>query len=171
MFCQRQSKQVSAMRRLLREEAGDTLIESGLSIAVMLLVIFGVMDFSRALYGYHFASSAARDATRYVMVRGSSWGSTACGSTFASSCAAGSSDIATYVKAIAPAGVSASNLTVNTTWTGQTAKGVACTTTGSLNDPGCVVSVQVIYAFNFVLPLLPKGTLQLGSTSKTVIAH
>ncbi len=158
----------STTKHLLAEEDGSSMFEFSLSIMLLLMTIFGIMDCSRALYAYHFVGNAARDATRYAMVRGSTWGNASCANTLSSGCTAGTSDVSNFVKASAPVGFATNSLTVNTTWTGKNPKGTSCSTTGSVNDPGCLVSVKVIYSFNFVLPFLPKNTLLLSSNSNVV---
>ncbi len=171
MFHTIRVRQARLRAGFLAEESGSSLIEFGVSITLLLLIIFGVMDCSRALYAYHFVSNAARDATRYAMVRGSSWNNASCTSAFSASCTAGSTDVTNYVKAMTPMGFSANQLLVNTTWPGTTVKGTDCSATNVNNTPGCVVNVQVSYTFNFVLPFLPKNSLLLSSTSKVVIAQ
>src|ERR1035438_10214307 len=51
-------------------ETGSTLVEVALSSAVLLSVIFGIMQVCLALYTYAFISEASREATRYAVVRG-----------------------------------------------------------------------------------------------------
>jgi Flp pilus assembly protein TadG len=69
---------------------GHTMVEFGLSATAFLMLTFGIMDCGRALYAYHFVDYAARAATRYAIVRGSS-----------STTPAKASDIQTYVTSLA----------------------------------------------------------------------
>jgi Flp pilus assembly protein TadG len=59
-------------KRLGIDETGSSLVEFALSSTVLLMAIFGVLDCSCALYADHYVANAAREATRYAMVRGSS---------------------------------------------------------------------------------------------------
>jgi Flp pilus assembly protein TadG len=160
--------------RFSADESGQSLVEFALTASLVLMAMFGIIDCSRALYAYHFVSYAARDATRYAMVRGSTWGSSTCGSTAIFQCKASSANIQSFVQSITPLGIdSGTPLTVTTTWPGTGPSGAAgsCGTTAGNNSPGCMVAVKVSYSFNYVLPYLPSTTLALTSTSKVVIAQ
>jgi len=152
------------------DQSGSELVEFSLSVAILFTVIFGIMDCSRALYVDHYVAYVANEATRYAMVRGSSWQGTSCATTKSFSCDATSSDITNMVTSITPLGFTASNLSVNTTWPGTTPAGSSCATANGLNSPGCIVQVTVSYSFKFVLPFLPINTLNLQSTSSVAIS-
>jgi Flp pilus assembly protein TadG len=144
------------------------------------------MDFSRALYAYHFVSYAAREATRYASVRGSTY-STACNPpTLASNCNATASAITSYVQSLVSSGIyvngnatgpsTAGYLAVTTTWPGTAGSGItstACSTSnGKTNNPGCAVQVEVQYTYGFSLPFLSKLTaMQISSTSEFLISQ
>ena len=157
--------------RLFREDTGSETIEFAVSAVVLLTIIFGILDMSRALYADHFVSNAAREATRYAMVRGASWKNTTCTTSATFSCTATATDVTSYVKTITPLGFTANNLAVTTTWPGTTPSGADCSSSNVNNSPDCVVTVKVVYNFNFVLPFLPKGALQLASTSSMAISQ
>jgi Flp pilus assembly protein TadG len=157
-------------------EQGSVLIEFGLVVLLLLLLMFGIIDFARALYAYHFVANAAREGTRYSIVRGSSFQGTSCGSS-AAECDATSSDVQSYVQGLATGiGISASSLVVNTTWLGtgpsgsDEANGGCDMSNGNSNNPGCLVQVQVQYPFNFILPFMPTRTCPLQITSSQTIS-
>ncbi|MGC2422448.1 MAG: TadE family protein [Candidatus Acidiferrales bacterium] len=132
-------------------QRGSTLVEFAVVLTVLFMFLFGVMDFARALYAYHFVANAAREGARYAIVRGStcsSWGT---------ACPAAASDIQTYLRNVPP-GINPNNVTVTTTWTPN-------------NNPGSTVQVKVQYSFQFILPFLPKSTLVMTSASQMVIAQ
>jgi len=139
-------------------ERGVNLVEYAVVLTLLLALLFGVIDFGRALYAYHFVSNAAREGTRYAMVRGSTCTSPGC--------PAGSSDIANYLDNV-PAGIDPTQLSVTTTWNPNDS--ASCT--GVPNAPGCVVEVQVSYNFNFMLPFLPKSTVVMQSSSEMIISQ
>jgi hypothetical protein len=56
---------------LRANQRGSALVEQALVLTILLAVIFGIIDSGRALYTYHFVSQAAREATRWASVRGS----------------------------------------------------------------------------------------------------
>ena len=52
-------------------EEGGSLVEMALSCLILIPVVFGIIQLSIALYCYHYAADAAREATRWAIVRGS----------------------------------------------------------------------------------------------------
>ena len=111
---------------LLKEESGSGLVEYAIVFMLFMTMLLAIADFSRALYAYHYVSSAARDATRYAIVRG-------CSPVSVPDCpvAADSSSIQTFVQN-APLGIDGSKVTATTTWTPD-------------HKPGSVVRVEVDY--------------------------
>jgi Flp pilus assembly protein TadG len=139
-------------------ERGNALAEFAIVSTAALTLMFGIIDLGRALYTYHLVSSAARQGSRYAIVRGSSC--TAAG------CPASVDTIQTYVRGLAP-GIDPNSLTVTTTWSGAP----GCTDPAN-QGPGCVVAVNASYPFRFiVVPLLPRFTMTIASTSQMVIAQ
>jgi len=138
-------------------ERGSSLVEFAIVTTCALTLLFGVIDFGRALYTYHLVTDAARYGTRYAIVHGS-----AC---TAPSCPATAAQIQTYVRGLAP-GIDPNAMTVTTTW----ASGTGCSG-GSFQGPGCLATVQVRYTFAFVAPLMPSFSLPMTSTSQMVISQ
>jgi len=159
----------------LRSDRGSSLAEYAIVLPVLLTFLFGIMDFSRFLYTYHFISEVAREGTRYAVVRGSSFNGTACASTSTFACAATAANVQTYVQSLTPPGITASSLSVATTWPGTAPAGAAtaCNATNGNNSPGCLVQVAVSYPYKFMLPFLPKSssTWTVASTSVMVVAQ
>jgi len=142
-------------------------VEFAIVIVVLMSFLLGIMDFGRAMYIYHFVSEVAREGSRYAIVRGSTFAGKACIATTTYSCEATAANVTSYVQSLAPPGIVATSLTVNTTWLTTTPTGTACVA----NSPGCLVKVQVTYPFKFILPFLPKSTPTLSSTSEMVISE
>jgi Flp pilus assembly protein TadG len=138
-------------------ERGSAMVEFAIASTVALTLIFGIIDFGRALYTYHLVSNAARLGSRYAMVRGS-----ACA---ASGCPTDANQIQTYVRSLAP-GVDPSVLAVATSWSPTP----GCVSAGN-NGQGCLVTVQVTYPFSFIVPLMPNLKLPLTSASTMVISQ
>jgi Flp pilus assembly protein TadG len=132
----------------------------------MLAGIFGVIDFGRALYTYHFVSDAAREASRWASVRGRS-----CKVYVPVACPANASDVEDYVANITPLGIDKSpeRLLVNTEWVAPPGRGNNCSKYPK--NPGCSVQVTVIYNFKFILPFMPSSTYAMKSTSEMVISQ
>jgi len=172
------SKHTSMFRRAgrnLGHDLGSTLAEFAIVLPVLLTFLFGIMDFSRFLYTDHFISEVAREGTRYAVVRGSTFGSTACASTSTFACNATSANVQSYVRGLTPPGITSGSLTVTTTWPGTAPTGAAtaCRSTSGNNSPGCLVQVLVSYPYHFMLPFLPSSasTWTVTSTSVMVISQ
>src|ERR1022692_4089309 len=82
-----------------RSERGQSIVETVLCMIILLTMLFGIIQAGLALYSYHFIAEAAREGTRYAIVRGS-----ACTS-FASACPASATDIQNYVTGLGFPGI------------------------------------------------------------------
>lgn len=138
-------------------QRGSALVEFAIASTLALTLIFGIVDFGRALYTYHLVSNGARAGSRYAMVRGS-----AC---TVAGCPATSDQIQTYVRGLAP-GIDPNSLTVATSWPG----GTGCFG-GTSNGPGCSVTVSVTYPFKFLVSLMPSFTMSMASSSTMTISQ
>jgi Flp pilus assembly protein TadG len=168
----RWTTKMSAFWNGAASERGEEMIEFAISAVVLFTTIFGILGCSLLLYAYHFSSYAAREATRYAVVRGSTWGSTNCATVQTPVCNATTANVQAYVQSIVPPGISSgTQLTVTTTWpgTGLAGSATTCNTTNGNNSPGCLVMVQVSYSFSYLLPFLPTTALNLNSTSEVVV--
>ena len=152
--------------RVFRCEEGSNIVEMALVSSVLLAVLFGIVELSLALYTYNYVSDAAREGTRYAIVRGSSC-------SILTNCGVTSAQIQTYVQNLGYPGMNAANTTVNTTWfSPSTTTPVTWTACGSTcNAPGDAVQVKVTYSFKLSIPFVPNSTLNLHSTSLMVIAN
>ena len=168
----RQADRNAFLCKLVRQECGSALVEFTASAILLFTLMFGILECSRAVYVYHFLGNAAQEAARYAMVRGASW-NTNCASVTASSCAATSSNVTSFVQSITSAGITKSGLGISTTWPGTDASGANCLlpSTVPTNTVGCVVAVTITYSFSFVSPLLPKKALALTSTAEETIVQ
>ncbi len=156
---------------ILRRDEGSSVIEMMVSSTVLFAMIFGICQMSIALYIYHFTSDAARQGSRYAMVRGN----TSCVNTPGlTNCNATADQIKTWVRGLNYPGITSSKLTVTTTWCS------ASTTTpttwsscasGTSKAPGNVVKVYVSYPLAFQIPFSKNTSLTLSSTSQMVISQ
>lgn len=156
----------------MRGDCGSALVEFAASAILLLILMFGILECSRAVYVYHFVGNAAQEAARYAMVRGASWNSN-CVSATSSNCMATSSSVTSFVQSITSAGITKSRLGVSTTWPATNATGANCLSPSTLptNTVGCVVAVTITYSFSFVSPLLPQKALALTSTAEETIVQ
>jgi Flp pilus assembly protein TadG len=165
-------------RRLasLKQVGGSTLVEYALVITILMTMLLGIADFSRALYAYHFVSNTAREAARYAAVRGITCTNdnscTAANSASGTAGATTQADIQAFVQNV-PLGINAANVTATISWPPQANSPAICTNPlgPQINAPGCTVQVQVSYVFNFAFPFVSSTALTMNSTSQMIISH
>jgi Flp pilus assembly protein TadG len=150
------------------DEEGSAIMETAMSIIILLTFMFGVMEGSLAIYSYHFISEAAREGTRYAIVRGSTAGA-ACGTSYNSyDCMASSGNIQSYVQNLGYPGIIPSNLTVSSVWAAY-ASGNSCPASPPCNSPGNQVTVKVTYSFPLNVPFIPPHTYSMSSSAAMII--
>ena len=143
-------------RRDLSSEQGISLLESALSMVLLVAMLFGTMLASMMLYTYHYLSYAARLGARYAMVRGA-----ACDNTNGMPDCPNvtSTQVQTYVRGIHFAGINSSQVSVTATWPQGN------------NNPGSPVQVTTRYPFQLLVPFVRHGTVNMHSTSQVVISQ
>lgn len=142
-------------------ERGVALPETAIIMTVLLVMMFGIIDFGRMLYTYSFVAQLARQGARWAIVRGA-------GCTVLDHCNPTSSDVQTYVQSLNEGAMNASSITA----TLQTPGGNStCSSTGANNAAGCVATVTVRYPFSFMLPWMPGNTITMSSSSQMIIAN
>lgn len=162
------------MRRL-RSDTGSTLVETALSITILLTLIIGIMEGCLLVYSYHFISNAAREGTRYAIVRGSTWSqppwnaTSTCAAYTDAGCTTTAPQIQQYVQSLAFPGIDASQIKANTTW--YNFPGPGGTSGNGYNNYGDYVQVKVTYTFPFNVPFIPSQSLTMSSTSEMVISQ
>jgi Flp pilus assembly protein TadG len=155
-------------------EEGSAILETAMSIMILLTFMFGVIETGLALYSYHFISEAAREGTRYAIVRGSLAGTLACAAPGPPTCQAqggnNTGDIATYVKNLGFPGINPNNMTVNSAWSTYV-HGSSCPATGPCNSPGNLITITVTYNFPLTVPFIPAQTWAMSSTAAMIIQN
>jgi Flp pilus assembly protein TadG len=191
---------LSAASGRRRDERGASLVEYAFVLILFLTVIFGISGFGHALFVYHHINNAAKEATRYAAVRGSTCNVTP--SAAESSCTTSNSassisgpttiaDVKAFVASITPQSIDSTQFTYSICGVSDSA---ACASSGpeictkkvgslpaTADYPGCTVSVQIAYVYTFAFPLLPSVTtktspcttagLCLSSQSEMIIVH
>lgn len=171
----------------LRGDRGSTLVETALSITILLVLVIGIMDACLMVYSYHFISNAAREGTRYAIVRGNTWTQPpwnytgTCGSYTDAGCVATIANIQDYVKSLTFPGIDASNITVTPTSYIAYGDTSNCETSSGTppssgsppicNARGNVIQVNVRYRFATFIPFVPSQWLTMSSTSQMVITQ
>ena len=155
-------------------ERGSTIVEFAFIFVVTLILMFGIIDFARAVYSYHLLTFAAREGARFASVRGQE-----CTSLPAPSCPADQPHITDFVKSIVQqSGIDQSAITVTYPVPDNPNNLPVCGT--YWNYPGCAVDVQVTYDFNYIFPIsfygaapvsFQAGTIHMGSTAEMTISR
>lgn len=148
--------------RVRHHERGSSLPETAIVMAVVLALLFGIVDFGRCLYTYSFTAQLARQGARWMIVRGSQ----ACSGPI-DNCNAQTAQLQTYVRSLSE-GVTDPNSITATAAFPTCAVGAAG---GGANGPGCVVAVTVTYPFTFIAPFVSKAQINMSSTSQMVISQ
>jgi Flp pilus assembly protein TadG len=152
-----------------RLERGTAVVEMAIVLALTLAILFGIIDFGRALYTYHTVADVAREGARWAMVRGAT-----CSQAGEPYCPASAADIQTYVRSLPQTVLDPNQFTVDTTssdvWPGGPS---TCLSSKypNLNGPTCPVVVRVSYPFRFVLPFTGNIPITMISTSTMTIAQ
>jgi Flp pilus assembly protein TadG len=162
---------IKSVHGRIREEEGATVVETALACTAFFAMLLGSFQLCLALYAFHYVDESAREASRYLMVRGS----TSCTNTSSlSNC--GITDptaIQAYFRGISYPGIQAGKLTLTPTWLSASANTPTSWTAcgGACNSPGNQVQVIATYPFTISVPLVPHLSLSLTSTSKMVISQ
>ncbi|HYN80372.1 MAG TPA: TadE family protein [Gemmatimonadaceae bacterium] len=132
---------MSAFRNFWSDERGATMVEFALVSLLFLMTLLAIGEFGLANWAKASVADAAREGTRWAMVRGGKSGRPV-----------GAAQIQTYVRSRS----SLRPITVTTVWTPN-------------NLPGSTVAVTVSYAYKRTGLIIPNKTL--SSTSKMVIVY
>jgi Flp pilus assembly protein TadG len=181
----KKSAAIQKLLRFARDEQGATLVEFAMTALILVAVVAAVLQWSVAMYAYHFTTYAAQEGARFAAVRGHTWSkstATNCSTsappsfTMPYECTASAADIQNYVQSLATPGISTTGVTINTSssyvWPGTTpdctSSCTACST--NANSQGCMVKVTVSYTFN-LLPLLKSSAFTMSATSEDAIVQ
>jgi Flp pilus assembly protein TadG len=168
-------------------ERGSAIVETSTVLVVALMLVFGIIDMSRAMYTYHTVANLASQGARWAMVRGATCGinssdvgasSTYCspsGNTCTvnstSSKCANNSDIQTFVQSQVIGIMTPSSVQVTPQW--NTTNSCSSSVYPNSNGPGCTVEVTVTYPFSFFLPYMPSlgSTINMSYAATTTISQ
>jgi len=171
---------VSRAKLTQRGQRGATLLEYAIVVVLMLTFLFGIVDLARALYAYHFVANAAREATRFAMVRGTTWVdpgpaprlcsySSDPSAGFPPGCQAMSADIQLFVQTEANGiGLNDSNAITATLTSLPSPNGSSANCAGPPISPGCTAQVTVQYPFKFIMPFLPTSASTCNSVAASI---
>lgn len=155
---------VSPRRR--RSQGGNYIMEMGLCMIVLCYLIFGIVEYSNLNYANNFCAFAAQQGARYASIRGATsvnplpTSPSPCGTSCTNETTG--DPTTTYVQGLA-IGLSTSNLTVTTNWSGAVE--------ANANDVGGTVTVKVAYSYSPLLKIVTPGVsmFSLSSTSSMTV--
>jgi Flp pilus assembly protein TadG len=128
------------------------MAEFAIATVVLTSLVFGIVDFGRALYTYHLVANAARIGARYAIVH----------SSCTSPCTpATSAQIQTYVQGLSP---DLNGVSVSTVWSAS-----GNCTTSPYTGPGCLATVTATYSYTFFIPRVPS--LTMSSRSEMIVSQ
>lgn len=155
-------------------EEGATLVEFALASVILVMILFGTIEVAIAGYSFDFVSEAARDATRYAIVRGSA----SCNASYnpqMPDCSATNAQIQAHVRRLNYPAINTSNLTTTTVWYSATGgpPNMTWTSCGATkcNAIGNAVKVTVYYTFPLTIPFWGQNTIHMSNSSQMVISQ
>jgi Flp pilus assembly protein TadG len=143
-------------------QRGSAIVEQAIALPVMILLMFGVIDMSRALYAYHYVSYIAREASRWASVR-----------SIANGGPVTDTQVDNFVKDVTGMGLDSSKFTTTVGYLRPPSGTPLCPSAADNHanqKPGCIVQVTVNYQFKFVVPFMPAG-FTMGSESQMIITQ
>lgn len=173
---------VVRIRCALGENRGAALFETAVACTVFFALLLGIFEFALGFYTFHYTSNAARQGSRYAIVRGSTCETNLPLAPASFHCSATKDDIANYVKGLGYPGIDPANMDVAVTTchgnlhSGSNGKPTTnwptCDNTGTLyNNPGDQVQVKVTYHFPLAIPFWKYERVGIGSTSSMVYSQ
>lgn len=132
------------------ERRGQTLVEFALILPIFVLVLFGILDFSRAVYAHHTINNAAREAVRIAIVDQNT-----------------AVIEAEAIKQSVALGITNADVDVGFL-SGTYADTAPCNATPRM---GCVAEIAVNYTYTAVTPIIGQlvGSIQMvGSTRQPI---
>jgi Flp pilus assembly protein TadG len=140
------------LKRLLREQRGQSLVETAITLSILMMFVFVFIEVCLAFYSFGVISEEAREGSRYASVHGST-----CVTASSISCTASASALNTYVSNLGYPNLAGGTMTVNTTFPD-----------GS-QAPGSRVKVAITYVLPIMLALVPSNALTLNASSTVTI--
>lgn len=129
-------------------QCGASLVELGVTLPVLMTLLFCMFEVCLAFYSHDLISEFARQGTRYAMVHGAS-----CPTTSNPTCEATATQVNTYVSSLSMPNIAGGTITPATTYPDGN------------EAVGSRVQVKVTYVFPIKMPFVPTSALTMTSTS------
>jgi Flp pilus assembly protein TadG len=134
------------MKQTRNKRKGAAIMEGALVMLVFMMILFGIIDFARAIFAYNSVEFASREAARWASVRGVQSGQEATVQQIQNF---------TFTQLV---GMNANNTNVAVAWNNN-------------KVPGSFVTITVNHSFDPITPFLPQGTWNLQGLSRMVISQ
>lgn len=147
---------------------GQALVEFAMALLVILMLIFGVIEFGRIVLVYNSIANGARIGARYAITNSSPPNATSVTNADLSTI---QSNVQTVVKSfLAPTtvNINAAGLSITTAFPNKSCTGSIPTSTCSGTSAGNLVQVTVSYPYDLLIPYYPIN-INLSSTSEGII--
>ncbi len=160
-------------KEVARQDDGNTVVEMSIGISLFLMVLIGIIEVGLAMYTYNYVCDAAREGSRWAMVRGAACSANTPG---LDHCNASQTDIQSYLQGLPYPGINSSSLTVTASWLTASkppASWSTCTSSSTVTCkiPGNEVQVTVSYPFPLHIPFWQNASVTVASTSSMVISQ
>jgi Flp pilus assembly protein TadG len=139
--------------QIAEQEEGRSLIEFAIVSSGMMMFVMVLMQLCLAFYSYGMITEVARETTRWAAVRGST-----CETSASTSCTATVTTITSYAKGLGYPNIGGGTMTVTPSYIPS-----------GTNTPGSVVKVAITYTVPITLPLVPKNSISLQTSSEMTI--
>ena len=150
------------MTRAKHSERGASMAETAITMSIVLLLLFGIIDFGRMTYTYSWVANAARLGARWMIVRGS-LSCTSGNGVVIDNCSAGSTALQTYVQSLNTGMMTTSSITATGAFVVSVRRGH--------ERPWVRFQVTVRYPFAFIAPFFPRAGIAMQSSSQMVISQ
>ena len=154
-------------RRIARRR-GQALVEFAMASIVILMLIFGVVEFGRIVLVYNNIANAARIGARYAITNSSTPNAA---SVTNANVSAIQSNVQTVVKNFLAPGtvnINAAGLNITTTFPNKSCTGTTSTSTCTGTTPGNLVQVTVSYPYDLIISYYTMS-ITLSNTSEGII--
>lgn len=127
--------------KVRKRQAGQAMVEFAIGAIVFLVIIFGVLDFGRAVFDYNMLANSAREGARWAIIQGNT-----------------NTDVINHVVATSDGILSGNDVTISGS---RSCSAVPCPS----------VTVTVTYSFTPVTPLIGSlvGSITMTASSTMVV--
>lgn len=147
---------------------GQALVEFAMALVVILMLIFGVVEFGRIVLVYNGIANGARIGARYAITNSSPPNATSVTNANVSTIQTNVQTVVKNFLAPTTVNINAAGLSITTTFPNKSCTGSISTSTCSGTSAGNPVQVTVSYPYDLLIPYYPIN-ITLSNTSEGII--